>query len=151
MERHYYAAAGGIVLRGGNVLLLHKHLQDEYVLPKGHVEAGESLEAAALREVLEETGYARLRPLASLGTLRGEFPLNGRWVVRDETYFLMALLDDTRVDVPGHADAEYDQNTFHQLWVPLAGAAERLSFEPARTFMRRAAAWVQAHPEATAG
>lgn len=41
--------------------------------PAGHVEEGESLEEAAVREVLEETGY-RFTPLALVGlfTWRGE-------------------------------------------------------------------------------
>ena len=148
MEPIYYAASGGIVVRDGQVLLLHKHVKDEYVLPKGHVEAGESLEAAALRETREETGFVNLRPLANLGTLRSEFTLNGRDVVRDETYFVMRLLDDTRDESPAHDDAAYDQDVFNQLWLPLDDAAEQLTFEPARTFARRAAAWVQANRQA---
>jgi 8-oxo-dGTP pyrophosphatase MutT (NUDIX family) len=142
MERHYYRAAGGIVTRGSQVLLLHKHARGEYVLPKGHVEPGETLEAAALRETCEETGYTHLRLLAGLGTLESQFPFEGRWVVRDETYFLMALVDEAQDSALSHDDAQYDRDVFHLVWVPLAGAADRLTFEPARTFMRRAEAWM---------
>ncbi len=144
MEREYYAAAGGIVVRGGQALLLHKHAQDEYVLPKGHVEPGETFEAAALRETREETGFTNLRLLADLGTRRAEFARGGVWVVRDETYFLLELIDDRRVDEPTHDDADHDRQTFRQLWLPVESAADRLSFEPARTFMRRAAEWLAA-------
>jgi 8-oxo-dGTP pyrophosphatase MutT (NUDIX family) len=140
MEPVYYAAAGGIVVHDDRLLVLHKHAKDEYVLPKGHVEAGESLEAAALRETREETGYVNLLPLANLGTLRAEFVLDGRPIVRDETYFLMALLDEVRNESQPHDDASYDQTVFAQLWLPLDQAAERLTFEPARTFVRRALA-----------
>lgn len=151
MEADYYVAAGGIIARGERVLLLHKHQLDEYVLPKGHVEAGETLEQAALREAREETGFASLRVLASLGEpLRSEFSLNGRWTRRDETYFLMALDDETPSAGPDHDDAEYDRQVFHKLWVPLAEAPDRLTFEPARTFMRRAAGWLRANPQALA-
>ena len=143
----YYVAAGGIVTHGGQVLLLHKHRLDEYVLPKGHVEPGETVEQAALREVREETGYVHLRLLAPLGeALRAEFVLNGRPTVRDETYFLMALDDDTRAPVADHDDAEYDRQSFHRFWLPQTEAAGRLTFEPARTFMRRAVDWLRAHP-----
>jgi ADP-ribose pyrophosphatase YjhB (NUDIX family) len=38
-------------------MLLIRPSRDEVRLPKGHVEAGETLRAAALREVAEETGY----------------------------------------------------------------------------------------------
>jgi len=62
-------SAGGVVLRGdGDCLLValiteldHPH----YVLPKGHVEPGESLESAARREVGEEAGLHDLRLVRS--------------------------------------------------------------------------------------
>ncbi len=145
MRTRYYAAAGGLVVRGGQLLLLHKHLKDEYVLPKGHIEAGETAEAAALRETREESGFTNLEVLADLGTLRGEFDLDGVHYQRDETYFLLRLVDDQRGPVGLYDDAAHDQVTFNQLWVPVAEAAERLSFEPARTFARRAAAWLEQH------
>ena len=147
MDADYYVAAGGIVMRGHEVLLLHKHRLNEYGLPKGHVEPGETLEQAALRETREETGFTNLRVLAPLGqAVRSEFSLNGRWTVRDENYFLMALDDETRATAPAHDHAEYDRQAFHLLWVPLAEAPDRLTFEPARTFVRRAAAWLRAQP-----
>jgi 8-oxo-dGTP pyrophosphatase MutT (NUDIX family) len=147
MDVDYYVAAGGVIVRGHEVLLLHKHRLDEYVLPKGHVDPGETVEQAALREAREETGFANLRVLAQLGqAVRSEFSLNGRWTVRDETYFLMALADETRDTAATHDHAEYDRQAFHQLWVPLAEAPDRLTFEPARTFVRRAAEWLGAQP-----
>jgi 8-oxo-dGTP diphosphatase len=53
-------AAGGVVTRtaGGTteVLVVHRPKYDDWSLPKGKLEAGESHEAAACREVREETG-----------------------------------------------------------------------------------------------
>ena len=54
-------AAGGVVWRRGpkggvKVLLVHRPRYDDWSLPKGKLEAGEAHRAAALREVLEETG-----------------------------------------------------------------------------------------------
>ena len=49
-------AAGGLVVRDGDVLLVHRPKYDDWTFPKGKAEDGESDEECALREVLEETG-----------------------------------------------------------------------------------------------
>jgi 8-oxo-dGTP diphosphatase len=50
-------AAGGVVLdEDGRVVLVHRPRYDDWTLPKGKLDPGESFEEAALREVEEETG-----------------------------------------------------------------------------------------------
>ena len=49
-------AAGGVVVVDGRVLLVHRPRYDDWTLPKGKLDPGESFEEAALREVEEETG-----------------------------------------------------------------------------------------------
>ena len=49
-------AAGGLVVRDGLVVLVHRPKYDDWTFPKGKAEPGESDEACALREVREETG-----------------------------------------------------------------------------------------------
>jgi 8-oxo-dGTP diphosphatase len=62
-------AAGGVVLREHDgrveVLVVHRPRYDDWSLPKGKLEPGETPEAGALREVEEETGArcALQRPL----------------------------------------------------------------------------------------
>lgn len=51
-------AAGGVVIREGQVAVVHRDRYDDWSLPKGKLDKGESFEEAALREVLEETGLA---------------------------------------------------------------------------------------------
>ncbi|MBV8479519.1 MAG: NUDIX hydrolase [Actinobacteria bacterium] len=49
-------AAGGLVFREGDVLLVHRPQYDDWTFPKGKANDGESDEDCALREVHEETG-----------------------------------------------------------------------------------------------
>lgn len=65
-------AAGGIVARreGADILiaLAQERILDDYVLPKGHVDPGETIEQAAAREIEEEVGISDLLLVGSLGT-----------------------------------------------------------------------------------
>ena len=59
-------AAGGVVVReDGRVAVIHRPRYDDWSLPKGKLDPGESFEDGAVREVLEETG-ARGRIVAEL-------------------------------------------------------------------------------------
>lgn len=53
-------AAGAVVLRaspsGFEVLVVHRPRYDDWSLPKGKLDDGETFEAAAVRELAEETG-----------------------------------------------------------------------------------------------
>jgi 8-oxo-dGTP diphosphatase len=50
-------AAGGVLVRDdGRVAVIHRPRYDDWSLPKGKLDPGESFEDGAVREVLEETG-----------------------------------------------------------------------------------------------
>ncbi len=127
-----YLAAGGVVVRDGTVLVLYRSSRSEVRLPKGHVEPGEDVRSAAMREVREESGYGNLTVLADLGTQVVEFAHPGRRVVRTERYFLMASSDAD----PAHGG----EAQFEPAWLPWDQALEALTFEPEREWVRRARA-----------
>jgi 8-oxo-dGTP diphosphatase len=107
-------AAGGVVLRDGSVLLVHRAHYDDWTLPKGKLEDGESWEAAALREVEEETGLA-----CELGAEAGRTRYrDGRGRDKEVRYFLMTARSE-----PSPRD-EVDEVR----WVPLRDAAALLTY-----------------------
>ncbi|MDN3276671.1 NUDIX hydrolase [Frankia sp. RB7] len=60
MARAPVMAAGGIVLRRGDtplIAIVRQRKRNEWVLPKGKLDDGETPKEAAHREVLEETGH----------------------------------------------------------------------------------------------
>jgi 8-oxo-dGTP pyrophosphatase MutT (NUDIX family) len=87
-----WISAGGVVFdRTGRVALVKQHdrsLRLRWTLPKGRRDPGESIEAAALREVHEETGL-RARIVGYLGRHEGRR--------RFTHYFVMRLVRDDGV------------------------------------------------------
>jgi 8-oxo-(d)GTP phosphatase len=88
-------AAGGLVFREsakGNlkILVAHRPRYDDWGLPKGKADKGETPEETAVREVLEETGY-RCRIVAPLGITR--YRISGG--VKEVSWFAMRPLPDS--------------------------------------------------------
>ena len=86
-------SAGGIIVRrGGDGRVYIALVRGEggaipsYILPKGGVDPGESIEEAARREIEEEAGLSRLRLLESLGTRERLSYDRRRWITTH--YFL---------------------------------------------------------------
>ncbi len=49
-------AAGGVIVHDDRLCVIHRPKYEDWSLPKGKLDPGEEWEAAALREVREETG-----------------------------------------------------------------------------------------------
>jgi 8-oxo-dGTP diphosphatase len=114
-------AAGAVLWRrtpggGFEVALIHRPRYDDWSLPKGKVDSGETPIVAAVREVAEETGSAaRLgRHLATVS-----YPVAGR--VKQVDYWAAEAIDDRQPFVPND---EADQ----LMWLPAERAAGRLSY-----------------------
>jgi len=83
-------SSGGVVVNPeGRVLLIKRADEEIWCLPKGTIESGESLEATAVREILEETGLRvkLLRPLITIH-FRYYWPPRGHNVDKTVVYFL---------------------------------------------------------------
>lgn len=91
MADGHVRAAGGLVIVDHPwraVVLVAEGSPPRWRLPKGLVEDGESVEFAALREVLEETGLA-CWIVERIGTAAWEYEHAGRSLRKEVTFFLM--------------------------------------------------------------
>jgi 8-oxo-dGTP diphosphatase len=94
-------AAGGLVVRGARLAVVHRPRYDDWSLPKGKLDEGESWETAALREVAEETGL-RCELLEELPAV---LYADRRGRPKRVRYWRMAVVDEEAF-VPG---AEIDE------------------------------------------
>ena len=125
MARASVLAAGGIVLRQAKtplVAVVRLRKRDEWVLPKGKLDDGETPRAAAEREVMEETGHD-VFVHEFLGTLVYE-SRGGSKVVH---YW--------RMEARGDAVHELMRDIRAVDWLPLGDAVDRLSRGYERAFL----------------
>jgi 8-oxo-dGTP pyrophosphatase MutT (NUDIX family) len=135
LRRVEETSAGGLVVDGSDaearaalIGRLDRRGRLRWSLPKGHVEAGETNEDAAVREVAEETGITG-RVVAPLGTIDFWFVADGRRVHKTVHHFLLLASGGELSD----EDIEVEQVE----WVPLDQLADRLAYDDERRLIEQ--------------
>ena len=122
-------AGGAVVMRSGprgvEVLLVHRPRYTDWSVPKGKVDPGETVPAAAVREVWEET-RVRIRLGTPLDTRR--YDVDGR--PKRVFYWTATALES----VKRAPDREVDVVS----WLPVKSALHRLTHEADRQLVRQA-------------
>jgi 8-oxo-dGTP pyrophosphatase MutT (NUDIX family) len=139
-------SAGGVVFRmapgsDGRVarplFLLIRDSYRNWGFPKGHVEDGERPEAAALREVGEETGLREMSLRGPVETIDWYFRFRGRLIHKVCHFFLM---ETDRADT----SPQRAEGITACRWVAYDEAREVISYANAREVLRRANEMIEA-------
>jgi 8-oxo-dGTP pyrophosphatase MutT (NUDIX family) len=105
-------------------------------LPKGLVDVGEQPQAAAVREVLEETGVVA-EPVTKLSDNKYVYVRtwgDGKRVFKIVSFYLMRYLSGEIDNLASEMRIEVKR----ALWVPLADAASQLAYSNERKVLRQA-------------
>jgi 8-oxo-dGTP pyrophosphatase MutT (NUDIX family) len=114
-------------------------------LPKGLVDPGEKSEAAAVREVREETGLTAL-PVTKLRDIKYVYVRS--WGDKQRVFkivsFFLLRYESGRID---DIEPEMRMEVKRALWIPLEGAERKLAYQGEKEVVRLAQAYVKAHLE----
>ena len=125
-------SAGGVVVRrmqGRPFVAVVRVREEILALPKGHPNGDESAEAAAQREVREETGV-EAELVEKLGDIRYWYARGGKRVMKIVSFFLFRYRSGSLED--------HDHEVEEALWIPLAEAPARLAYKGEREMAQSA-------------
>lgn len=128
-------SAGGVVFRVPQgeepLFLLIRDSYRNWGFPKGHLESAERPDAAALREVREETGLAGLELCSEIETIDWYFRFRGKLIHKVCHFYLM------RTDHESTSPQRAEGITACR-WMPISLAMETISYANARSVLQRA-------------
>lgn len=133
-------SAGGVVYRVADGAPLYLLIRDSYRnwgFPKGHVEKDEEPNAAALREVTEETGLTDLALRGLIETIDWHFRFRGKLIHKICHFYLMETAESS-------TSPQRTEGITACRWLPFDAAEELISYANARDVLRKARVLVPA-------
>jgi 8-oxo-dGTP pyrophosphatase MutT (NUDIX family) len=129
-------SAGGVVFRKNkNIkILLLKNKNGLWVLPKGKIEPGETLEKAALREVSEETGLTDLRIFHKIGKenyFYRSYNVDKSLIAKTVYYFSM-------INKGGIPHPQAEEGFVGSDWFSLREALKKIAFKESKNILQKA-------------
>ncbi len=109
---------------------------ENWGLPKGHLENGESAGEAALREVAEETGLEDLSLGQELATIDWYFRSGRKLVHKYCVFYLMS-------SIQGDPVPQAEEGITDCVWVPVSEVEARITYDNAREVVAVACRLVQ--------
>ncbi len=129
----YHEESAGIVIynSNGEYLLLNYgrswNSPDRFGFTKGHIEQGESIQEAALREAYEETGIQSLRLIPGFKHKVTYFFTRGTTKIKKTVVYFIAVTDTKKVEI-SNEHVGYCWRTYDE-------ALEMLTFENTRNIL----------------
>jgi len=141
MEIKNHNTAGCFLTKNevSEILLIYKRWSDDnqgWTLPKGHQEAGETLEETAVRETKEETGYQDFNIVKPLQVLNINYDWSDGYRHHKAIHYFLAELISDEHSKPNLEESEIKTQVKIQ-WFTLEQAKEVLLFDDEREILTK--------------